>query len=356
MSTLAKPQIRVAKWDNTKFFLIICVLIGHSMSPTLIHNGDVMKWLEFCIYTFHMPLFIFIGGLFSKKTIFSTPFKYEKVISYLLLNLFMKLLNYTVTFAIKGKASFSLLSDNSVSWYIFATAIHIMIAHLLRNCKPWKVLTASIVVAILIGYVNEIGNTLVLSRIFVFFPFFYLGCILKPDDVLKVVNKPWVKICSAAFLVLLFTFFYLTIDTSYSLRALFTGNNPYYEFGGIKHLLGGVLRLGTTTISVLASFAVLSLIPNKRLPVITWSGSRTLTVYALHRAIQYIIGYTFLNEMFKDTRSAILIPILVVYAVALTLVLSLKPFEYILWPCMHWDKLFGPMINWFKKDEFKVKK
>ncbi|MBQ2943130.1 MAG: acyltransferase family protein [Ruminococcus sp.] len=356
MRNLSKPTERVAKWDNAKFFLIVCVLLGHSMTGGLINNGDAMLWAQLCINSFHMPLFIFIGGLFAKKTVFTTPFKYEKVIAYLLLNLFMKGLIYFVVLALKGTSSFELLSDNSVSWYIFATAFHIMIAHLLRNCKPWRTLLASIIVAILIGYVNEIGNILVMSRIIVFFPFFYLGCILNAEDVLKWVNKPWVRICSAVFLVTLFTFFFLTLDASYALRYLFTGNHPYYEFGGINHYIGGFLRLLAMSISALVSFAVLSLIPNKRIPVITWSGSRTLTVYALHRPVQYIIGLTFFYKMFQDTLPVFLLPVLCVYAVVLTLMLSLKPFEYVLWPCMHWDKMLAPVMNWFRKDEYKIKK
>lgn len=356
MSNLAPKQTRVAKWDNTKFFLIVIVLLGHSLSGGLMNNGIAMKCLDLCINSFHMPLFIFIGGLFAKKLVFTTPFRYEKVIAYLLLNLYMKVISYFTVLALKGSAGFELLEDNSVSWYIFATAFHIMIAHLLRNCKPWRTLIASFIIAILIGYVNEIGNTFVLSRIIVFFPFFYLGCILKPDDVLKIINKTWVRIGSAVFLVVIFTIFCLTIKDSYSFRYLFTGNNPYYELGGINHAIGGLLRIITMAISVSVSFAVLALIPNKRIPVVTWSGSRTLTIYALHRPVQYIIGLTFFYETFQDTLPKFLIPILLGYAIILTLVLSLKPFEYILWPCMNWHKLFGSLMNWFRKDEFKIKK
>ena len=303
-----------------------------------------------------MPLFIFIGGLFAKKTVDSVPFRYEKVISYLLLSLFMKILNYVVKLICLGKASFSLLSDNSVSWYIFATAIHIMIAHLLRNCKPWKILATSFVIAILAGYVNEIGNVFVLSRIIVFFPIFYLGYMLDPDKLLAFLQKPWVRICSVLVLIAIFAGFYITLDKSYYLRRLFTGNNPYYEFGGIWHILGGPLRICSYTISFLVGTAILSLIPNKRIPLITWSGSRTLTVYALHRAVQYIIGYSFFDEMFSTTLPRFLLPILLVYSLALIFLLSTKHFEYVLYPCMHWDKILAPVLNWFRKDEYKIKK
>lgn len=356
MSKLTKPISRVAKWDNAKFFLIFCVVFGHSMSSSFMSNGPAMKFVELCLYSFHMPMFIFIGGLFAKKTVDSVPFRYEKVISYLLLSLFMKILNFVTKLIMTGKATFDLLSDNAVSWYIFVTAIHIMIAHLLRNCKPWKILAASFVIAVLIGYVDEIGNVFVLSRIIVFFPIFYMGYILDSDKLLAFLNKTWVKICSVFVLIGIWGGFYLTIDKAYFLRRLFTGNNPYYEFKGTLHLLGGPIRILSYIITILLGVALLSLIPNKRIPVLTWSGSRTLTVYAFHRAVQYIIGYGFFDQMFKSTLPRFLLPILLLYALILTLVLSLKPFEYILWPCMHWDKLFGPLMNWFRKDEFKTNK
>ena len=356
MSKLTKPVTRVAKWDNTKFFLIICVVLGHSMSSGLIDNGPLMKTVELFLYSFHMPLFIFIGGLFAKKTVDSVPFQYEKVVSYLLLSFFMKILNYLSKLIITGKATFELLSDNAVSWYIFATAVHIMIAHLLRNCNPRKILAVSFIIAVLIGYVDEIGNTFVLSRIIVFFPIFYLGYMLKPNEVLSFTGKSWVRICSVIIIIAILGGFYLTIDKAYFLRRLFTGNNPYYEFKGILHLLGGGIRIFCYLISILVSIAVLSLIPNKRMPVLTWAGSRTLSVYALHRAVQYIIGYGFFDQMFKDTLPRLLLPILLIYALILTLVLSLKPFDYIIWPCMNWNKLFAPLMNWFRKDESKTTK
>lgn len=355
MGKLTAPTQRIAKWDNAKAFLILLVVFGHSLASFL-NNGDIVKWLDLCIYTFHMPLFVFIGGLFSKKTVNNVPFRYEKVVSFLLLSLFMKAINYLVKLVCTGEASFSLLSDNSVSWYIFAMAIHLIIAHLLRTCKPWKILLASTVVAILIGYVDEIGNTFVLSRIFVFFPFFYAGYALNPDKVLNVVNKPAVRIASVFILIGIFAVLYFTLDISYFIRRLLTGNNPYYEFGGIWYPLGGVLRICSYVLSFVVSTAFLAIIPNKPLPLVTWCGSKTLTVYALHRTVQHFMGYTFLNEMLKDTRSLILVPILFGISLVLTIVLSLKPFEYVLWPCMHWDKMLAPVMNWFRKDEYKIKK
>lgn len=350
MGKLPAKQERVAKWDNAKALLIFTVVLGHSMSEFL-SCGPAMKWLELWIYCFHMPLFIFIGGLFSKKAINTSPFRYEKVVSFFLLSFAMKLVAYLVKLVCTGKATLSILSENGVAWYIFVMGVHLMIAHFLRNCDQKKVLITSFVLAILIGYVNEFGNELVLSRTFVFFPIFYLGYMLDGDRVLEIVNKRWVRILSAVFLVVFIAGLYFVIDRAYPLRRLLTGNNPYYEFGGIHHLLGGAYRLITYIIVFAVSFAVLSVIPNKRLPLVSWCGTKTLQVYALHRPVQQIMGYLFLTDLLKDSLPRVILPILIVMSLGLTLLLSLKPFEYILYPCTNWQKFFAPILKWYKKKD-----
>lgn len=341
---------RIAKWDNAKAFLMLMVVFGHSILAFL-ENSIAVKFADLWIYTFHMPLFIFIGGLFSKRTINTKPFKYEKVISYLLLCFFMKVVTYLVTLICRGKASFSLLSENGVAWYIFALAIHLTIAHLLRNCEPWKVLLASTLLALLAGYVDEFGNTLVLSRIFVFFPIFYLGYATDGEKLLKIVNKPVVRILSAVFLILFTVGLYFITDKIYSIRYLLTGNHPYVDFGPDWHLYGAILRLAVYALTFVVSFSVLSVIPNRKLPVVSYCGTKTLQIYALHRPIQLILEYTFLRELLGGVLPRYILPVLFAMSLVFTLLLSTKPFEYLLYPCTKWQKWLCPIMSWFKRKE-----
>ena len=73
---------RIYLWDNIKFILIFLVVLGHFAD---FHTATSlnMRRLFFYIYIFHMPLFIFISGLFSKKTI--NEKKYKKIFEYLIL-------------------------------------------------------------------------------------------------------------------------------------------------------------------------------------------------------------------------------------------------------------------------------
>ena len=57
---------RIAKWDNARWILITLVVICHFFENYL--GNPVANSLFFYVYTFHMPAFFLIAGLFSKKT------------------------------------------------------------------------------------------------------------------------------------------------------------------------------------------------------------------------------------------------------------------------------------------------
>ena len=56
---------RIALFDNIKGLLIILVVVGHVAHP--VHNDNpAISCLFDVIYLFHMPLFVFVSGLFAK--------------------------------------------------------------------------------------------------------------------------------------------------------------------------------------------------------------------------------------------------------------------------------------------------
>ncbi len=344
-NTLAKP--RTAKFDNAKAFLILCVVFGHGLTPFLAQSG--VKWAALWLYSFHMPAFIFLGGLFAKRTVKTSPFDFGKVFSYVLLGFFIKGTTYLTNLCLGKDPKFNLFEENGVAWYIFAMAAHLMIAHAVRNFNHRKVLDASIVLALVAGYADQIGNTLVLSRIIVFFPVFYLGYITDKDKLLKIINKTAVRIVSLVFLVAFTVGLYFIIDKVYPLRYVLSGNNPFYEFGADWKPYGPLLRLGCYALSAVVSFSVLAIMPNKRVPLLTYTGGNTLQVYALHRQLQLIMEYTFLREALKGSQPRFILPIIMLISIVLTLVLSPKAVSYVLYPCTNPERFFSPVIRWFRK-------
>ena len=58
-----KVKERSPLFDNMKMVLIILVVFGHALEEiSLEHEYGIIRA---CIYSFHMPVFIFISGYFS---------------------------------------------------------------------------------------------------------------------------------------------------------------------------------------------------------------------------------------------------------------------------------------------------
>lgn len=345
MNTL---KARVAKWDNAKAILIFLVVFGHAITP-FISEGEVIRSVFLWITAFHMPLFMFLTGLFSKSFVNAPKFNYMKIASYVLLYFFMKLTVYLTLGIVRSWGHFRWTSEGGVPWYIFVTAVFMTLTYLIKRFNHKKVLVVAFVLALAVGFIKEIGDTFMLSRIFVYYPYFFLGYMLDRDKLLSFTSKISVRICSLVFLaVFTFAVFYLG-DSIFSIRYVLTGNNPYSEFGADWAPFGVLLRIGCYIVSSMVSLSVLSIVPIRKVPVLTKVGSKTLTVYALHRQAQYAFQYTFMVPLMAVLPQNMILPAFFGISLVLTFVLSLKPFDYILYPCTKCEKWLNPVVNWFKK-------
>ena len=108
---------RIALWDNLKFFLVTCVVVGH-FADQFADISLAYDSIFLFIYSFHIPLFIFISGIFYKKG--NTTKKFIFFVSvgfaYKIISAFLERVLGTVN------VEFSLLSDGGISWFMFALA------------------------------------------------------------------------------------------------------------------------------------------------------------------------------------------------------------------------------------------
>ena len=174
-----KPRLYM--FDNLKFLLITLVVLGHTLTSEVIDNVYLRSVFLF-IYSFHMPLFLFISGLFQKKE--SDSINRKKVVTYIVLGLIIKMF---VMFAdgmlFSGEPKFSLLNGDGLFWYLFVLAYYHVICYCFRKVDARLILIISTLLSLFIGYDNSIGDFLCLSRAIVFFPFYYIGFCLKPNQV-----------------------------------------------------------------------------------------------------------------------------------------------------------------------------
>lgn len=283
---------RIALWDNIKFFLITTMVIGHFADP-FSDKSDVCKSIFLLIYSFHMPLFIFISGLFhNNKNIV------KKCVFYISLAFLSKIL--LSLFSGKGEAgySFSLLSDANIPWYLFVMSFYIVICYILRNENKLYIIIAFIILACFIGYDKTIGDYLYISRTIVFFPFYLIGTMLKHDKLLEIKRKNKVLILPAIFVLLIW--FYLCfakLDIVYELRGLFTGRNAFY---GVFLQNGILMRLLCYFISSIIGLSIIMIFPAKNIPFISNLGTKTLNVYLWHWPIYLLLDrYIHISDLFS---------------------------------------------------------
>ena len=169
-----KSTKRIYKWDNLKCFLIVMVVIGHFVNQYA-PISNTMKSLSLFIYSFHMPLFIFLSGLLQKRWSQRCKFQWDKPLYYIMIGYALKVCIYGIKILFHQKAVFQWFEDTGIPWYMFAMAAFMVIAYLIKELPLWFVLPISILAACLAGYDENIGSFLYLSRIIVFFPFYYTG-------------------------------------------------------------------------------------------------------------------------------------------------------------------------------------
>ncbi|MDD7114635.1 MAG: acyltransferase family protein [Lachnospiraceae bacterium] len=314
---------RVCIWDNLKCILIFSVVVGH-FTNQFAEQSDWMRSISIFIYSFHMPLFIFLSGLLQKKWDEDHPFQWSKPIYYMILGYLLKIMIYGIKVFFGQNAEFSFFSDTGIPWYMFAMAAYMTMMYLTRkwNAKVWFPLT--IVIACLAGYVEEIGSFLYLSRIIVFFPFYFAGYLLKPETVQNISQHKWMRWLSVAVLALCLYISFFHLNDVYSYIRLFTARNAY----ALINVEGcnWVHRFVWYGVSALIGMSVISLTPNRELSFAGVIGQRTLQIYFWHRLVLYVLMYSGFADSLKITFAGMWIPVYLFLAVAITLALSLDLF------------------------------
>ena len=276
---------RIYKWDYLKFFLIFMVVLGHS-ADRFTADSETMRGLFLWIYSFHMPVFIFVSGLFAKRTINNA--RWDKIFPYLMLYIAAKVIVFTTRFIELGRYSASFLNEGSIPWFAFALFVFASLAVALRRVDPKFVLVTSIALALVVGGETEYNDFFALSRLAVFFPVFYAGYLLDPVKLAAFCRSWWVRLTSILALGTLTYISFVHTEEFYWLRPLFTGRHPYKELGEYA-IWGPLIRLGYYALLVVLTVAIIALMPdrnhkrtNKFADYVATLGSRSMQVYLFH--------------------------------------------------------------------------
>ena len=186
-------------FDNIKAVLIFLVVLGHFLLP--IHEeGNVLVLIKRLIYVFHMPLFVFVSGYFSKRIYKDGKYNFKKIL-YLIKAYILFVVAIQAVYAISGFRSFrkiDFFSQSGAPWYLFAMIAWYLMIPLIRKFKPLPVIIVNIVLALAAGFFKNVGDFLCLSRILVFGPFFFLGYYMEQQMLEKALRPAYKKIVTVA--------------------------------------------------------------------------------------------------------------------------------------------------------------
>lgn len=318
---------RIALWDNLKFLLIIFVVIGHYTQQFRADNETLQRIYVF-IYSFHMPIFIFVTGLFSKKAVDEKNIK--KVLPYLTC-FFATTLILFITRALLGWAPvFELFSPSGISWYLMSMFFMFLITMLIKDYKPQYIFVLSLIIGVMCGFVQtENPDFFTWMRTLTFYPFFCLGYISDREKIEKATNKISIKITAVIFFVSIYLLIYFYPKQANKISRLNTARHTFSELGRFAPY-GWELRLLTYAISFAAIFLLISLIPRKKIKGFTSLGERTLGIYMFHYVIIYTAAYVLkIQNIFKSTSDIGFAYFIILIAILTAYICSNKGFNYI---------------------------
>lgn len=292
--------MRSAKMDNFRGILMILVVLGHLLE---LRRGPVTDYFYLLIYSFHMPLFVWISGYFAK------PADRGCVRTLLLPYLVFQLLySAAAIFLYHTEEELKLLEPYWLMWFLMALFLWRLLLPLLkveRLRDQGKILAVVLALSLLTGWEKELRYVLSFQRMVALFPMFLLGyyCRGRSAQIIqwwrngdRTERRLMVAVLVMTVLVTFAVLWLLRDDVS---RRWLYWKYPYGKRGGT------VLNRAT-----LLGFAVVCLclfllgVPNRRLPLLTRIGRNTLPVYLLHGFVIEFLDYF---EFLKKTKHPVVL-------------------------------------------------
>lgn len=301
--------------DNIKSLLIFLVILGHLIEAS-INYKPTLKSIYIAIYSFHMPLFIFITGYFAKLSKKPTKFKVKKAfITYILAQIIYSLF-YIYIIRIKG-FRLNFVYPNFIMWYLQALIIWYILSDYFNGFL--KSLSISIVLAILVGLDTSIFTYLSLSRVIAFLPFFIAGYFFKYGYIEKLYKYKYIIAFASIIIIFMLLKYSKYIDVMFLYSA-----HPYSQLK--VSLVNGMLFriLFFIVAAVLSSFIIIMTPKNKN--IFSIFGRYTLTLYLVHPAIIQLMGKCKLLKFVTkiDVIKTVLLGLFLIYFISILFTYTIK--------------------------------
>lgn len=329
---------RLHYFDNLKGLLILLVVFGHLLEPLLL-TSEVALALYSLIYCFHMPVFAFVSGVFSKR---------ENVGEFK--ELFFRLILFQIIFAVAFLLIFIIFDgtplpnnldvEGSQSLFrvflMFLTPIWLL--WYMLSLIWWKILLIwfkktpksiyiAVALALIVPFIDIAASVLSIKRTFALFPFFLIGYFLTTDTLMTWRNKKWRTFKHKFSLEIIFGLFFISLFVVF-LNWTPKENSFLFFYSNFAESSLGIIRfifalLLTYFLAICAGIGFLRLVPIKELGF-SLIGKNSFNVYIFHGLVYWLLVgsgfYMFLNGL--SNVLAIMILIIITYIIAKTFTLE----------------------------------
>ena len=336
--TTSAPKERVAYLDNARYWVMLLVVIGHSLTQFV--AMDSARGVYVWIYSFHMPFFILISG-YTARRYMGDARQVRRIIStlvvpYLIVEISMQMIMRYYT---DEPDPYMFLSPQWLAWFMAALFVWRLTTPIWRALK--YPITTSIVISLLVGLI-EVPNVLALPKILGFLPFYVIGLHMSRERFERLADTR-VRIASALLLGASFVVCYL-YSSSWTLDWLLWKQRYDEDPLSATPLEGMTQRAELLVVGLVLTFAALSLVPRRR----SWTtlmGSRTFYCYLLHGYVILLLRYQFgVFESLEEYGAPAAVLTIVVATVVSNLLMT-KIVQTVFKP------VFEPKLTWLFRPE-----
>ena len=289
---------RITYFDNAKGILIIFIVLAHVLSLCSNYYNYSDDFFKFATL-FMLQGFLIISAYFSRK---SKKSKRERIKS-LLKNYLIWQTIVTIYYAfILHIIDFNVnyLIPRYTLRFLITMMMYTLTDFILEKVNYKIMIPQSFIIGLISGFIPIFGETLSLSRSFVFFPFYVLGYYAKDLDLFNKIKLPKVK-KSTIIISIIILIVILCFDDILSIKIL-KGKYNYFDIDSITPIIAFLQRLLFYGLSLIVTTAFLNLVQVKE-SFLTKLGRNTLYIYLTQGMIlkTFITEKILLNNEFLGT-------------------------------------------------------
>lgn len=242
---------------NLRLLLITTVFVGNAIEP-LIGKIVGMHSLYLWIFTFHMPLFVLVTGYFAKSNLKGAQGRnllLQIAVQYVIFQTLYSVLDQTLFHVQNIHRSF--FAPYLLLWFLISHICWRLITIAIHKFTGTQQIALSLILGVLVGYLQLDGVWLSISRTFVYLPFFLIGYHLSFEKFVLFFTT-WKRVTAASVsltLLIVIALFMLGLPEGW----LF-GSMTYTQLGQ-HHWYAGAMRLAIYALQFISATAFLAFVP-----------------------------------------------------------------------------------------------